>query len=139
MSAILTMLVNKILIPLAVTGGGLLLGWLGKKLGNLITSKTDNQNTQNALLTLADMALTIVKSMQQEIVDDLKAAAADGKLTKEEIVEIKDKALVKFKALLKAEGIDGMSKALKIGVDVLEEFLSAKIEAAVHDIKKGNK
>lgn len=60
--------------------------WLSIQIGKVKQLQTVQLATDEA----KDAAITTVLELQQTVVDDLKAAAVDGKLTKEEIAKLKN-------------------------------------------------
>lgn len=60
--------------------------WLSIQIGKVKKLQTVQLATDEA----KDAAITTVLELQQTVVDDLKAAAVDGKLTKEEIAKLKN-------------------------------------------------
>ena len=77
---------------------GLLMGLLSK-LHKKYNIDIDSATTDS----IKKSVLTIVKSLNQSVVDDIKAAAVDGKLTKEEQSEILAREKEKGKILLSSE------------------------------------
>ena len=63
--------------------------WLSIQIGKAKKLQTVEMATDEA----KDAAITTVMELQQTVVDDLKAAAGDGKLTKEEIAKLKSDLL----------------------------------------------
>ena len=63
--------------------------WLSIQIGKVKQLQTVQMATDEA----KDAAITTVMELQQTVVDDLKAAAGDGKLTKEEIAKLKSDLL----------------------------------------------
>jgi hypothetical protein len=73
--------------------------------------------------------------MFQTIVDDLKAAKADGVLSDEEKAAIKAKALANLKSHLGVKGLKELLSVLGLDDASLDKFLSSKLEASLHDVK----
>lgn len=63
--------------------------WLSIQIGKAKQLQTVQMATDEA----KDAAITTVMELQQTVVDDLKAAAVDGKLTKEEVAKLKNDLL----------------------------------------------
>jgi hypothetical protein len=78
------------------------------------------------------VVIDVVKELNQTVVEELKAAKMDGKLTKDEAKQIKNKAV---ELVLKRLGID-MIKIIQTSLGSITDLLSTKIEAAVFDHKK---
>lgn len=95
------------------------------------TEKLRNTNIQNAVRTAESCVTTVVLKMAQTVVDDLKENAADGKLTKEEMSEIKANALSEIKELL---GDDVIASLQSVYTDV-GKWLDDKLEASVKALK----
>lgn len=100
----------QILSTLAVT----LIGVFGSWLLGKMAKKTQLTNIQSATNELINAAQLTVLELQQTIVEELKAASADGKLSEEEIQELgtlllngaKEKVSQPSINLLIASGID---------------------------------
>ena len=84
--------------------------WLSIQIGKVKKLQTVQLATDEA----KDAAITTVLELQQTVVDDLKAAAVDGKLTKEEIAKLKNDLISMSMAklsdtsvkILTADGVD---------------------------------
>ena len=91
-----------------------LIGALGAWLAAVAGKNKKMQNVANAIDELVDATKTTVGSLQQTVVDGLKAASKDNKLTEDEIkmlgVQLKEKTLQKLSEpalkVLEAAGID---------------------------------
>ncbi len=81
------------------------------------------------LETLYTFAQTASKSTQQTLTDNLRAASADGKLTKEEAAEALEAAKKTFIALCRTQGIDVVK-------EYGAEFVTWLIEKFVGDSKE---
>lgn len=110
----------------------MLIGVLGTWLSIRLEQHVKLNNIELATKAVIDMAQLTVKELQQTVVDGLKAANADNKLTKTEITELGnmliDKTIEKLTAptydLLKAAGTD------------LEALIKGAGEAWILDLKK---
>jgi hypothetical protein len=69
--------------------------------------------------------------VQHVVVQELKEASKDGKLTEEEIANIKTLAVLKAKANMGDTGVKLVQSALGFSVEQLEIWLSGRIEAIV--------
>lgn len=78
-----------------------------------------------------EIVVTVVTQLSQTTVQQLKEKSADGKLTPEECVEIKQKATEQVIAILGLEAQKELNKAFG---DV-NLYLDAKIEAVVKEYK----
>ena len=84
MNTVIIETIVSVLANLAVTLIGVLGAWLVAQIG-----KTQQLKTINAAVSeLTNAAETTVLELQQTVVDGLKAASADGKLSKDEIAEL---------------------------------------------------
>ena len=61
-----------------------------------IKSKTQNEALLTAISEAQTVATNVVANLQANVVDALKSANSDGKLTADEITEVKEKALNMF-------------------------------------------
>jgi hypothetical protein len=86
-------------------------------------------------LRLMDAVQIGVKATQQQTVDALIAASADGKITPEEAHKIKEEALERSLRYLGENGIKEAKRVFK--PEELEAKLRESIEALVHDLKIG--
>lgn len=115
-------------VPFLTTGVTIILSMAGLYLHrNYQTSKL----TQ-ALIILDQIAIDVVQELNQTVVNDLKAAKADGKLTRDEAEQIKHKAI---ELVLKKMGGD-ILKTLQAYMGPITNILTTKIEAAVFDAKR---
>lgn len=85
--------------------------WLSIQIGKVKQLQTVQLATDEA----KDAAITTVLELQQTVVDDLKAAAVDGKLTKEEIAKLKNDLLSMSMAKLSDTSVKILTAA---GVDI---------------------
>jgi hypothetical protein len=116
-----------IILTTASTLVVMLVGWGLKLLGAYIAAKTKNEALATAFNTFSEIVDTTVKELDQTF----KKAAADGKFTEEEKVEIKNLALDKVNTQLP----DYLKTQLGNAVNDLETFVDSKIEATVRDMK----
>lgn len=112
----------------------LALTWVAGRLAQLIRTKIQNEHLKNLLLRLDDAVLTVVKDLQQRMVQQAKHASVDGKITEDEKKLIKETALALVKVNLGAVGRVQLSRTLGMQDREMEVLLSSKIEAAVHDL-----
>lgn len=85
--------------------------WLSIQIGKVKKLQTVKLATDEA----KDAAITTVLELQQTVVDDLKAAAVDGKLTKEEIAKLKNDLISMSMAKLSDTSVKILTAA---GVDI---------------------
>jgi len=112
-------------IPL-VTAGALFVLGLGAK---YLAERRKQSLLMAALFALDGIVADVVKELNQTVVADLKAQSADGKLTPEEAVQIKNKAIDLILARLKA----GTIQILQAMFGSIVDLIGSKIEAAVWD------
>ena len=93
-----------------------------------------NKFTQ-ALIILDQIVIDVVQDLNRTVVADLKAAKADGKLTRDEAEQIKHKAI---ELIITKMGGD-MLKTIQIFMGPIPNILATKIEAAVFDAKRSQK
>lgn len=98
---------------------------------NEIINKTTNENIQLYVNLASDTVINVVQTLNSTMVDELKKANADGKLTKEEIDEIKNLALTMVLTMLTDEVKEGLSQVF----GDLDTYLSSLIESTVYSIK----
>lgn len=85
--------------------------WLSIQIGKVKQLQTVQLATDEA----KNAAITTVLELQQTVVDDLKAAAVDGKLTKEEIAKLKNDLISMSMAKLSDTSVKILTAA---GVDI---------------------
>jgi hypothetical protein len=100
--------------------------------GFYLNSTYQNSRLTRALLILDQVVIEVVKELNQTVVEELKAARADGKLTRDEAEQIKSKAV---ELILKRLGGE-MIKIIQTTLGPITEVLVTKIEAAIFDHKK---
>ena len=130
MDTVIIETVVSVVANLAVTLIGVLGAWLLMQI-----SKSQKLSTINtAVDELTNAAEQTVLELQQTVVDDLKAASADGKLTKDEI-EVLGKKLIDG-ALAKMSG-SAMDVLKAANVDV-NAIITGAGEALIARIKRGD-
>lgn len=98
----------------------------------LLKKKTTADVAQSALDHVDRVTSTVVDSLTQTVAAELKKAAADGKLTAEEIGSLKDNAINQTRSLLS----DSVMSAATSVVGDLNSYIATKIEAQVLVQKK---
>lgn len=93
--------------------------------------KANNELLQYAILAVNSIAVTVVKSFNQQVVNDLKEKSEDGKLTIDEIRMIKTDAINTIKESL----TDNVKEAIENAYGDLDQYISNAIESAICDIK----
>lgn len=117
----------QILVALAVALIGVGGTWLTSQIGKVKQLQTVQIATNEA----KDAAITTVMELQQTVVDDLKAAAVDGKLTKEEIAMLKNDLLSMSMAKLSNASVKVLTAA---GVDI-SAIITGAAESVIGSIK----
>lgn len=105
--------------------------WLSIQIGKVKKLQTVKLATDEA----KDAAITTVLELQQTVVDDLKAAAVDGKLTKEEIAKLKNDLISMSMAKLSDTSVKILTAA---GVDI-SAIIAGVGEALVGKMKVSDK
>ena len=101
--------------------------WLSIQIGKVKQLQTVQLATDEA----KDAAITTVLELQQTVVDDLKAAAVDGKLTKEEIAKLKNDLISMSMAKLSDTSVKILTAA---GVDI-SAIIAGAAETMVGQMK----
>ena len=118
-----------------------LLIYLTPKITSFIKTKSteiidsiQNEKVKKYLEILRDNAVIIVNSLNQQIVNDLKASHADGKLTEEEIKQIASEAILNMHAMTSED----VKETMKTVYNDLDLLFTNLIEEAVGKVKKEN-
>lgn len=107
-------------IGMALTG---LVGW-----GiSLLKQRTQSDLARNALDQVDQVVGTVVGGLAQTTAKELRAAAADGHLSAEDRLKLKQFALVQSQALLTVEVVAAAGRS----VTNLEDYVARKIEEQV--------
>ena len=100
-----------------VTIASLVVTWMLTQLSNYITnkseevkSKTDNESTKRYIEIATSTVTEVVDYLNHSVVNDLKIAAQDGRLTQEEVDQIKTTARVQVMSSLSAEAIQALQQ-----------------------------
>lgn len=93
----------------------MLIGVLGTYLTTLAAKRAETANVSEALRALTEAAKTTVGELQQTIVGPLKAAAADGKLTPDEIADLRNMLVAQTKQKMLPSAINIIDAA---GADI---------------------
>ena len=129
---LITNLVTVFLIPVAGALAGFIVKWLNAKAENLKTM-TNNEKVNHYIDILNETVCDVVVSLNASTVEKLKAAAADGKLTPEEIAEIQDDAITRVVDIIGPTGIEVLGQAF----DDLDTMIASKIDRWVEEVKAG--
>lgn len=118
------------LLPVLVVVVGVVLGLAGK----WIAANVKNATVKGILLRLDDVVYTVVKEINQTVVDS--ARLPDGSLAPDAAEKAKAAALAKVKSYLGLEGLKLLGKIFGFGAgESTDSVILSKIEAAVHDVK----
>lgn len=129
MNTVIIETIVSVLANLAITLIGVAGAWLVTQIG-----KSQQLNTINtAIDELTNAAETTVLELQQTVVDGLKEASADGKLTQEEITEL-GKLLLKGTLEKMSDSGLGVLKAANVDINAI---VTGAGEALIARIKKG--
>lgn len=112
------------------------LAWAAAKLAQLIRVKIKHEYLRGVLIRLEDAVVVSVKDLQQTVVEEIKAASADGKISDDEKKRIKEKALASVKSHLGTKGLSELATVLGLDGGAIDGFLSSRVEAAVHDLRR---
>lgn len=112
------------------------LTWLATKVAALIKARVTNEYLRGVLLRLDDAVFAAVREVHQVAVEGIKSANADGRLTPEEKAEMKARAIATIKGHLGLRGIKEVAQVLGLGSGTIDNVLSTRVEAAVHDLKR---
>ena len=100
-----------------VTIASLVVTWMLTQLSNYITSKseevkskTDNESTKRYIELATSTVTEVVDYLNHSVVNDLKIASQDGRLTQEEVDQIKTTARVQVMSILSAEAIQALQQ-----------------------------
>jgi len=130
MNTVIIETIVSVLANLAVTLIGVAGAWLLAQI-----SKTQKLNTINAAVgELTNAAEQTVWELQQTVVDGLKEASADGKLTQDEIANLGKLLLEGTLAKMSESGI-GVLKAANVDINAIVKGAG---EALIAKIKEGN-
>lgn len=121
----------QLLSPVLLAG----LTWLVARAAALIRARVQNEFLRGVLVRLDDAVFTAVKDLQQTVVDEIKAASADGKISAAERQRIKVAAVTNVKSHLGPKGVVELGRILGLGAGALDGLMGSKVEAAVHDIR----
>ena len=112
------------------------LTWVAAKVAQLITAKVKHEWLREVLIRLDDAVLNAVREVQQAVVNEIKAARADGKLTAEERARVKDRAIESIRSHLGMKGLAELTEVLGLEDGSVDKVLSSRVEAAVHDLRR---
>lgn len=123
----------EVAVKLVATAVTMLIGVLGTWLTVKISKRQELSTISTAVNELISHAQITVGELQQTVVEGLKAAAADGKLTQEEIAMLGSQLLTLTKQKLSQPAMDVLTAA-QVDVDAL---IKGAGEAWIQQIKDG--
>ncbi len=117
-----------------------LLGWGGTELVKLIRAKTKNSLVAGALERLVFSVETVVRSIDQVLVDAIRMAKAEdseggSKITEDERRLIKNAATRELRSYYGARGWGELAKVLGLDSGGLADMTEGLIERKVKDLK----
>ena len=118
-----------VLSPLLIAG----LSWLSLKVAGLINEKVKSQALQSILIKLDTAIFSVIGDLEQTVVQKLKEASKDGKLSPEEIADIKATVLAKLKGYV---SFDELGKLL--GATDVAGFVASRVESAVGQLRRAD-
>jgi hypothetical protein len=110
------------------------LSWLSLQAAGLIKAKVKHENVRGTLLRLDDAVFVAVRQIQQVVVDQLKAASADGTLTADERRQVKMATLEAVRSYVGPKGVLEICRIMGLKDDELERVLGPRVEAAVFEL-----
>jgi hypothetical protein len=111
------------------------LTWVAARLAQFINARVRQEYLRSVFLRLDDAVLSVVRELNQVMVDALKAAAPGGKLPIDVGNNIKQGALAALKQYLGTKGLTEIARVLAIPDASLDRLLGTRIEAAVNQLK----
>lgn len=137
-SILLSIFLNAVL-PVAGSAVAGLLVWGLKQTGNFVKSKTkamdlgiDNALVDDAVHHLTESTTTAIHDLANTVVPELKEKAADGKLSREDIIYVNDLLVSKVKTQVSSQVQDTAKKV----VHSISSFILSKGEMALLDLKR---
>ena len=109
-----------------------LVSWGTVEATKYIRTKTKNEIAHNAISQICDTVKTIVSELNQTVVPAMQKAAADGKLTKEDAITLKNMAVMKINEQVPI----AIEKAAALAVNSIPALINAEVEKAVGEAKK---
>ncbi len=111
--------------------------WALAKLGQYLHTKNSSTVAGRELSLAVDKASVVVHDLEATWVPTLRAAAANGKLTGEDVTKLRVEALSRLKLFIGAEGLDLLMRAVRIAVPAVDPFLSGLLETQVAKLGAG--
>lgn len=123
--------IEAILAIVPIVGGAVL--WLLAQLSQYFAAQKTHQSYWQALGRLNEVIGTVVRELQQTVVDEAKK---HGTLDKVSAAALHAKAAAGVKALLGQRGLDRIGYIIGIRADQTDAYLTGKIESAVLDLRR---
>jgi hypothetical protein len=130
MDQLITTLID---IALPVLCGALT--WGAAKAAAWFSAKTKNEYLTATAHRLYDAINTAVNEVEMTVKAEIKAAKADGVITKAEYMQIKASAVALAKTYLGPKGIKAIIEVLGIDSALIDKFIGGKIEQSVKAMK----
>jgi hypothetical protein len=99
-----------------------------------IRAHTKNATAAGLEEKLVNATGIVVREAEQTTVAATKKALADGSLSREDAIAIRDDVIAKLKTVLGPAGLVELAK--KVGAEKVDEALVARVEATVHQVKQ---
>jgi hypothetical protein len=128
----LTIKLLQVLSPLLMA----VLGWVATRLATLINARIRSDHARDVLLRLDRIVFAVVREVQQTLVDELKAASSDGRLSADARMRVKHAALETVRDELGPRGIAELAGVLSLPKEMIDHVLVTRIEAAVHELRR---
>ena len=112
-----------------------LASWAGVEATKYVRTKTKNEAANDAISHICHTVQTTVADLNQTMVPALQKAAADGKLTRADGKTLKTIAFGKVKDQIPT----AVEQSARLAVTSVNDLISAKIEQAVGEGKKGRR
>lgn len=131
------------ILPLVLQALGILLttlvGWLGMKASRWLEAKTHSASFSCAVEKITTVTKMLVAEAERTLVKEAQAAAADGKLTKEEGLKIRNEVVKRAKEHLGTKGLKELQGCLghagDDGMAMIERMLRTHVEARLAEMK----
>jgi type II secretory pathway pseudopilin PulG len=121
-----------VIAPIVLSIAGLAVTFVFAQLTRFIGEKVKDKKASSALMKLLYAVEAAVKAVAQTVVDELKEASKDGKLTKEEQDKVKDMAIQQVKKTLG----ENVLTELKAHFGDITQLIGDLIEKYIFDSKK---
>ena len=123
-----------------VTIASLVVTWMLTQLSNYITSKseevkskTDNESIKRYIEIATSTVTEVVDYLNHSVVNDLKIASQDGRLTQEEVDQIKTTARVQVMSILSAEAIQALQQVYGDNNSLIDTWVVNAVAKAQND------